>query len=154
MQSQTRNSFLRVKVPSGRYGVLRSNLRPMLFYLGRLKRRMNYRGFLQDDPPMQAVCGAEDAIHTLSVEVHYLSCEGGVGRTPGVRNSASIDCRAESHQSFPRPLRFDPPFVFRARRWAVRGVVVDRYWRFICIVTDHETNVPIIASACALGRCL
>lgn len=59
---------------------LKNKLRPMLLYLSKLKRRMNYRGFLQDDPLMRAVCRAEDAIHALSVEVHYLSCEGGVGR--------------------------------------------------------------------------
>jgi hypothetical protein len=26
-----------------------------------------------------AVCRAEDAMHALHVEVHYLSCDGGVG---------------------------------------------------------------------------
>jgi hypothetical protein len=47
---------------------------------GRLKRRMAYKGFPPDDSLLVAVCRVEDAMHALSVEVHYLSCDGGVGR--------------------------------------------------------------------------
>jgi len=59
---------------------LKNKLQPMLGYLGRLKRRMIRRGFLNDDPLLAAVVRAEDAMHALHVEVHYLGCESGVGR--------------------------------------------------------------------------
>jgi hypothetical protein len=45
----------------------------MLGYLGRLKRRMVRRGFLNGDPLLDSVVQAENAMHALSVEVHYLS---------------------------------------------------------------------------------
>jgi hypothetical protein len=59
---------------------LKNKLQPMLGYLGRLKDRMRRRGFLQDDPLLAAVCRAEDAMHALTVEVHYLACGDSVGR--------------------------------------------------------------------------
>jgi hypothetical protein len=59
---------------------LKNKLHPMLGYLSRLKRRMVQRGFLNDDPLLAAVVRAEDAMHALHVETHYLSCDGGVGR--------------------------------------------------------------------------
>ena len=59
---------------------LKNKLAPMLNYLGRLKKRMTCKGFPPDDPLLQATCKAEEAMHALSVGVHYLSCEGGVGR--------------------------------------------------------------------------
>ena len=60
--------------------VLKRKLRPMLDYLGRLKSRMTRRQFTPGDPLLVAVCRAEDAMHALTVEVHYLSCEYSVGR--------------------------------------------------------------------------
>jgi hypothetical protein len=61
--------------------VLKNKLRPMLSYLGRLKERMCRRGFVADDRLLAAVCRAEDAVHALTVEVHYLSVgDGVVGR--------------------------------------------------------------------------
>jgi hypothetical protein len=59
---------------------LKNKLQPMLSYLGRLKDRMRRRGFVADDRLLAAVCRAEDAIHALSVEVHYLACGDRVGR--------------------------------------------------------------------------
>lgn len=59
---------------------LKNKLHPMLGYLGRLKRRMVRRGFLSDDPLLAAVCRAEDAMHALHVETHYLACGDSVGR--------------------------------------------------------------------------
>ena len=59
---------------------LKNKLHPMLGYLGRLKRRMVRRGFLNDDRLLAAVVRAEDAMHALHVEVHYLGCDSGVGR--------------------------------------------------------------------------
>jgi hypothetical protein len=52
-----------------------NKLQPMLGYLGRLKRRMVRRGFLNGDPLLDSVVRAENAMHALSVEVHYL-CVG------------------------------------------------------------------------------
>src|SRR5205814_7143795 len=68
---------------------LKNKLRPMLNYLGRLKERMRRRGFVADDRLLAAVCRAEDAMHALSVEVHYLSCGDSVGRraTPADGNA-------------------------------------------------------------------
>jgi len=60
---------------------LKNKLQPMLSYFGRLKERMRRRGFLADDRLLAAVCRAEDAIHALSVEVHYLACGDRVGRS-------------------------------------------------------------------------
>src|SRR6478735_7005031 len=59
---------------------LKNKLHPMLGYLARVKRRMVRRGFLNDDPLLAAVVRAEDAMHALHVEVHYLGCDSGVGR--------------------------------------------------------------------------
>ena len=59
---------------------------PLLRYLSRFKRRMTYRGFPPDDPLLAAVVNAENALHALSVEVHYLSCGDSVGAS-GSRNS-------------------------------------------------------------------
>jgi hypothetical protein len=56
---------------------------PMLGYLVRLRQRMDKAGFLLTDPLYQCVRKAEDAIHHLSVELHYRSCECGVGRAVG-----------------------------------------------------------------------
>ena len=60
---------------------LKNKLQPMLSYLGRLKERMRRRGFLAEDRLLQAVCRAEDGVHALSVEVHYLACGDRVAKT-------------------------------------------------------------------------
>jgi hypothetical protein len=60
---------------------LKNKLQPMLSYLGRLKDRMRRKGFVADDRLLAAVCRAEDSVHALSVEVHYLVCGDRVGRT-------------------------------------------------------------------------
>ena len=57
-------------------------LRAMLGYLCRLKKRMEKRQFPHDDKLLRAVVSGYDAMHALNVEVHYLSCESGVGREP------------------------------------------------------------------------
>ena len=59
---------------------LKNKLQPMLSYLGRLKDRMRRKGFVADDRLLAAVCRAEDSVHALSVEVHYLVCGDRVGR--------------------------------------------------------------------------
>jgi hypothetical protein len=59
---------------------LKNKLQPMLGYLNRLKQRMRRRGFLASDPLLVAVCQAEEAMHQLHVQVHYLTCADRVGR--------------------------------------------------------------------------
>ena len=55
---------------------------PMLSYLGRLKQRMVLRGLDQGELYAR-VRDAHDAIHRLSVELHYLKCDPGtVARKP------------------------------------------------------------------------
>jgi hypothetical protein len=41
---------------------------------------MEKAGFKPDDPVYQLVFKAYDAMHRLSVELHYRSCKSGVGR--------------------------------------------------------------------------
>jgi hypothetical protein len=52
---------------------------PMLSYLTRLRERMEKTGFVLTDRFMQTVHRAWEGVYALSVAVHYLSCEGGVG---------------------------------------------------------------------------
>lgn len=49
-------------------------------YLSRLQGRMVEVGFVRKDKLLQLVREAYDAMRCLSVELHYLSCQGGVGR--------------------------------------------------------------------------
>jgi hypothetical protein len=59
---------------------LKNKLQPMLGYLNRLKRRMIRKGFPPDDPLLAATRRAEDAMHALHVETHYLACGDVTGR--------------------------------------------------------------------------
>lgn len=75
---------------------LKNKLQPMLSYLGRLKDRMRRKGFVADDRLLAAVCRAEDAVHALSVEVHYLVCGDRVGRS---RNPDPLAARRRVEQT-------------------------------------------------------
>ena len=55
---------------------LHRTLQPTLGYLYRLRERMQKVGFLPNDPLFLRVCQAYDAVHRLSIELHYLSCDG------------------------------------------------------------------------------
>jgi hypothetical protein len=55
-------------------------LQPSVGYLYRLKARMQKVGFLDNDLLYQLVSQAYDTVHTLYIQLHYLSCESGVGR--------------------------------------------------------------------------
>jgi hypothetical protein len=57
---------------------LLESLRQSLQYLNRLEARMIAVGVLPADPLLQKVVKARDAMHDLSVKLHYLSCDGGV----------------------------------------------------------------------------
>jgi hypothetical protein len=60
---------------------LQDKVGPMLNYLGRLRTRMEKTG-RQNGKLYQLVAKAHDAVHALSVDLHYLSCPGGVYREP------------------------------------------------------------------------
>ena len=64
---------------------LHNALYPHCNYLFRLRRRMEQLGFTVHDPLFAAVTRAYNAMHELSVEIHYLSCESGVGRPSSER---------------------------------------------------------------------
>ena len=53
---------------------LLASVRRQLSYLGKLRDRMNQRGFPPDDPLYVAATGAFNAVHALGVELHYLTC--------------------------------------------------------------------------------
>lgn len=55
-------------------------LYPGMNYLIRLRERMVRVGFIPSDKLYQLVNKAYDAMHSLSVEMHYQSCKRGVGR--------------------------------------------------------------------------
>jgi hypothetical protein len=55
---------------------LHSKIRDMLGYLFRIRERMQARGFPRDDRLLMSVERAYDSIHRLTVELHYLSCDG------------------------------------------------------------------------------
>jgi hypothetical protein len=65
---------------------LKNKLAPMLGYLSRLRKRMAYRGFTQDDELLQAVQKAEMAMHELHVAVHYIACGDTAGGLPKRHN--------------------------------------------------------------------
>jgi hypothetical protein len=58
---------------------LLESLRPALQFLNRLEARLIAVGGLPSDPLLQKVVKARDAMHDLSIKLHYLSCDGGVG---------------------------------------------------------------------------
>jgi hypothetical protein len=60
--------------------VIYQALHPLLGYLHRLRKRMERRGFPPDDKLLKLTEKACDAIHALAIELHYRSCQGGVGR--------------------------------------------------------------------------
>ena len=59
--------------------VVSEAIRKQLGYLSRLRERMRAVGFPDDDRLLKKVDAAYDAMHRLSVELHYMSCDG-VGR--------------------------------------------------------------------------
>ena len=59
---------------------IRETLQPALGYLTRLKHRMEATGFPPDDRLYIAATNAQRSLQDLLVELHYLSCERGVGQ--------------------------------------------------------------------------
>jgi hypothetical protein len=75
--------------------VLKEQIRRQLSYLNHLQARMIKRRFVQGDPLLQRVIDARAAMHNLHIELHYLSCDGGVGRLPRQRDD---EAESERHQ--------------------------------------------------------
>ena len=57
-------------------------LRPTLGYLTRLTGRMQQKGWRRDDPAYAAAQKARDALHALTVQLHYLSLGPGHAGNP------------------------------------------------------------------------
>jgi hypothetical protein len=58
------------------------SLFPLANYLRRLTLRMERRGFLPSDPLYAKASAAYNEMHSLTVELHYMSVKCGVGRPP------------------------------------------------------------------------
>jgi hypothetical protein len=56
---------------------IRASLHPHLNYLNRLQTRMEKAG-LHQEKLYHLVCAARRAVFELNIELHYLSCAGGV----------------------------------------------------------------------------
>jgi hypothetical protein len=59
---------------------LYSSLRPALGFLYRLQARMEKRDFPPSDKLFRLTATAYEALHPLSIALHYMSCKSGVGR--------------------------------------------------------------------------
>jgi hypothetical protein len=59
---------------------MRDALGPYIRYLHKMKRRMEARGFPLTDELFEKTSRAYDAAHALTMALHYLSCQSGVGR--------------------------------------------------------------------------
>ena len=71
---------------------------PHMNYLFRLRKRMEEVGFPHNDKLYLLVCNAYDAMHRLSVEIHYLSCDG-VGNPPKKEKSEENPLERENDTS-------------------------------------------------------
>jgi hypothetical protein len=60
--------------------IINDRVAESLAYVGKLRKRMERRGFPHRDPLYLATCEACDALQHLFMTTHYLSCESGVGR--------------------------------------------------------------------------
>lgn len=67
------------KVTCKQAKVIKDRISPTHRYLNKLKSRMVQVGFVPDDKLLRLVDTASDAMQSLWVELHYLSCDGGVG---------------------------------------------------------------------------
>jgi hypothetical protein len=54
---------------------LNETIRPMFGYLHRLQGRMDTAGFVPSDKLYRLVSEAFNAMHSLSIELHYRSCD-------------------------------------------------------------------------------
>jgi hypothetical protein len=55
---------------------LHRRLHPTVGYLSRLRERMQKVGFVTSDPLFERVTKAYESMHALSMDLHYLSCDG------------------------------------------------------------------------------
>jgi hypothetical protein len=71
-----RCSINREAITKSQAKALSKALYPYMNYFLRLRKRMEAVGFPPKDKLYLLVCKACDAMQALSVEVHYLSCDG------------------------------------------------------------------------------
>jgi hypothetical protein len=69
---------------------LRQRIRPSLAFLGRLRQRMEHRGFPPDDELYCSVAKAYLAMQELHVRLHYQSCEHGVGKSAAEMTAGNV----------------------------------------------------------------
>jgi hypothetical protein len=53
------------------------------YLLHKMKRRMEARGFPLTDEMLEKTHRAYDAAHALTMALHYLSCQSGIGKSAG-----------------------------------------------------------------------
>lgn len=63
--------------------IVRRDLR----FLGKLRARMEQLGFTPGDRLYQVTTAAYNALHAMSVELHYMGCGSGVARGTGQNGS-------------------------------------------------------------------
>jgi hypothetical protein len=68
------------RITAAQADALAVKLRPMLSYLNRLLKRMEQTGFPPDDRLLGMVVVVRNAMHELTVAVHYASCPGKTGQ--------------------------------------------------------------------------
>lgn len=68
------------RIPREAFEQIRVRLCRTLVYLGRLRQRLEARGYSQSDPLLRNVIEAYNALHALCVDLHYQSCRSGVGQ--------------------------------------------------------------------------
>jgi hypothetical protein len=67
---------------------LLKSINPTVGFLGRLERRMEKTQWANNDPVYVATRAARDALQSLSMTLHYLTCEG-------TKAPASLDAMAK-----------------------------------------------------------
>jgi hypothetical protein len=67
------------QITAAQADALAIKLQPMLGYLNRLLKRMEQIGFPPDDRLLKFTVEARNAMHELTVAVHYESCPGKTG---------------------------------------------------------------------------
>ena len=84
---------------------LSRGIAPGLRHLAPLRTRMERAGFPPDDPLFRLVAKAYDAVQHLSVHVHYLSCQSGVGKPGSPDRPAGCERRGPNAKDrhSPRP---------------------------------------------------
>jgi hypothetical protein len=69
------------KLSTEQAGQMRKSLFRLTNYLSRVVKRMERTGFPPNDPLFKSARRAYDAVCTFCMDLHYLSCKSGVGKS-------------------------------------------------------------------------